>query len=329
MAMRDRVLSIRRLVLAVLASAALLIAFVPGVALASGFGNVGYGTSLTVYSHYDGKIISGSRVDAYRVADIGPDGAPVPAGEFASYSVLWDVSSASSQQALANALEGYALRDGVVPTYSAVTDAAGAAIFPPEAGVEMTEGWYLVLIENYVDEDEMLETQPALISVSQGESQEAPLKMSITSLRRPSEEQVVIDATKIWKGEGAVLPESVSIQLLCDGAVCETVELNEENGWHYSWEGLSSAHRWTVMEESVPSDYRVAVERDGDSISLVNTYVPERTPDEPGGDVPGDEEEGGGDLPQTGGMWWPVPLLLFAGAASIAIGVLRLSCGRR
>lgn len=328
MAVRDRMLAAKRLVLAVLASAALLVAFVPGVALASGFGNVDYETSLTVYSHYDGKIISGSKVDAYRVADIGPDGAPIPAGEFASYSVLWDVSSAGSQQALANALEGYALRDGVVPTYSAVTDVTGAAIFPPEAGGGMAEGWYLVLLESYVDEDEMLEAQPALISVAQGESQEAPLKMSMTSLRRPSGEQVVIDATKIWRGEGAILPESVSVQLLCDGVVCETVELNEGNGWHYSWEGLSSAHRWTVMEESVPGDYRVAVERDGDSVSLVNTYVPERIPDKLGDD-PGDEEEDGGDLPQTGGMWWPVPLLLLAGAISIAIGVLRFSRGRR
>ena len=132
------------------------------------------------------------------------------------------------------------------------------------------------------------------------------------------------------------------MQLLRDGKVWDTVTLTAANNWRYTWTGLDSGHRWTVVEKELDG-YTVEVTREGITYVITNTYteedepepiVPDKpspgTPDIPTGppsepDYPAKPESkpSGPKLPQTGQLWWPVPALTAAGLLLIVWGLLR------
>jgi len=111
--------------------------------------------------------------------------------------------------------------------------------------------------------------------------------------------------------------------------------LNAENNWRYTWEDLSSDYSWTVLEE-VPDGYQAVIRREGRSFLLTNRYQPEdpvipptdpEDPTEPvrpvEPSIPEPDVPQQPSLPQTGQLWWPVPLLLAAGFALCLLGLLR------
>ncbi len=110
---------------------------------------------------------------------------------------------------------------------------------------------------------------------------------------------------KVWKNDGAHLeerPAEVQAALLCNGEVYEVVVLNEENGWTYCWTGLDGEMEWTVEEYTVLDKYTSSVTQDGSTFIITNTYS---------------------DIPQTGQLWWPVPMLLALGLGMIVVGLVR------
>ncbi len=117
----------------------------------------------------------------------------------------------------------------------------------------------------------------------------------------------LVDRTvlKVWKNDGAHLderPAEVQAALLCNGEVYEVVALNEENGWTYSWTGLDGEMEWTIVEYTVLDKYTSSVTQDGNTFIITNTYS---------------------DIPQTGQLWWPVPMLLALGLGMIVAGLIR------
>lgn len=101
------------------------------------------------------------------------------------------------------------------------------------------------------------------------------------------------------------------MQLLRGGQVYDTVTLNSQNNWRHRWSDLDSRYRWTVTEKAV-TDYTVTVTQEGKTFVVTNTY---QTP------TPGKKTDT--KLPQTGQLWWPVPVLLSVGLLLVLIGVLR------
>jgi pilin isopeptide linkage protein len=54
-------------------------------------------------------------------------------------------------------------------------------------------------------------------------------------------EQISIDVEKVWEdadNQDGKRPESVTVNLLVSGDIADTVELNEDNGWKYTWTKL-------------------------------------------------------------------------------------------
>ncbi|MBQ3591711.1 MAG: Cna B-type domain-containing protein, partial [Clostridia bacterium] len=109
---------------------------------------------------------------------------------------------------------------------------------------------------------------------------------------------------KVWKDDGhsEERPAEVQAVLLCDGEVYEIVTLNEAGGWKHQWTGLDGTKEWTVEEYTVLEKYTSSVAQDGDLFVITNTYT---------------------EIPQTGQLWWPVPMLLAAGMGLILVGLLR------
>lgn len=122
--------------------------------------------------------------------------------------------------------------------------------------------------------------------------------------------QAKYSVSKIWEDDGheAERPKSITIHLLCDGVVCDTITLPEEGRWKHEWEKLDVNHDWSVQEEAVPG-YEVFITRDATDFYITNTYKGEN-PKKPG------------KLPQTGQLWWPVPVLLCAGLIFLIAGLL-------
>lgn len=111
---------------------------------------------------------------------------------------------------------------------------------------------------------------------------------------RPIPEYMDLTVRKVWEdndNEEGNRPVSVTIQLLQNGTVYDTIVLSEENNWEYTWEDLSAEYSWTVREIDVPSGYMVTYEYGEFIIIIKNTEK----------------------LTQTGQLNWPIPVLAGAG----------------
>ena len=103
-------------------------------------------------------------------------------------------------------------------------------------------------------------------------------KLKCTVFENPRQ-PIDLTVTKVWKGDHEH-PAKVIAQLLRDGEVVDEAELNEANGWKHTWKDLEPDYDWTVVEKTVPDGYVVTIERDGDVVTLTNTYTPPATPPE-------------------------------------------------
>lgn len=301
-----------------LACALALAVCAPAAAWADSGASDADGCGLLVRCEADGAFVPGVSVSVYKVADVASDGSLVPVAPFDGYGISWDVSSADAVRALAYSLEGYVARDGVPATEAGTTDSNGVASFGAK-GVGLDPGSYLVVGAPTPFAGKVYKPEASLVTLPSvgpdGVVDRAPaieMKYELAPLDATGD----LDVSKRWSGdEGAARPASVRVQLLRDGKVVQTEELNQANGWHVRWSGLSSASRWTVVEESVPEDYVLTVREDGSFVTLTNAYV--------GPKPPGGPSAGGQKLPQTGMLWWPVPALLIAGAALLAAGLMK------
>lgn len=153
---------------------------------------------------------------------------------------------------------------------------------------------------------------------------------------KPEEkEETKIHVLKVWKqDQEEERPESIVVELLqmdVEGntTVVDRQTLTKENQWSYTWKNLSAQMRWSVSEAEVPKGYTVAVTREGNTVVLTNTA---KKPGKLDGEVNPPSKRTTGKttdktsdkLPQTGQLWWPVLVLLFAGAICLLAGrVLR------
>lgn len=300
------------------------------------------GISLLVKDQHDDAFIQGTQVDIYRVADVSADGTLAPAGTFATLPVSWDIQTEADARILADTLAAYVARDAFAPTDSAITDANGVAAFP-SAAAQLEPGYYLVLAGAHQAGSAWHYPVASLAALpyvyADGSVDYAPI---VTMKYQEQQGLGVLDVFKVWEGENANQPKSVTIQLLRNGQVYKTAVLNESNGWHVQWTGLEPQYQWSVLEESVSDGYTIGLDGNSGIVAVTNTYTnpeidnPEDpTPDDPSnpqGEEPEDPQGvsgGSGEtakdstLPQTGQLWWPVAALLMAGVVLLAVGVSR------
>lgn len=108
---------------------------------------------------------------------------------------------------------------------------------------------------------------------------------------------------KVWIDEESdSRPTSITVTLNCDGEACDTVVLNGENKWSYTWPQLEMGHSYTVTEH-VPDGYIVSYSYGEDEIVVTNTAK----------------------LPQTGQLNWPIPVLAGGGLLFLLIGFALIS----
>lgn len=270
-------------------------------------------STLTLYFGENRTDFAEVKFSLYRVASLTEEGEYVLTDDFAQYPVSLEDLDSSGLRSLAQTLDAYVARDKLTPLLSQETGEDGRVSFDG-----LSPGLYLVLGESYTQDNTVYTPSPMLFYLP-GQGEDGGWEYEVTASCKFDQEEIT-DTTvsrkvqKVWKDNGnqSKRPELVFVQLLENGAVVDTVALSEENNWEYTWENLDASSRWQVAERNVPDGYTVTVTQEGPLFVVTNAY-PGKTPPK---------------LPQTGLLWWPVPLLACAGLALVIAGAAARCRGR-
>ena len=304
--------------------------------------------------------VEGMELSLYRVAEYEESGSFTLTEQFQKYPVSLEQKSQEGWQGTADALADYIRRDGITADAVLVSGSDKIVCFTDlNRGLYLVLGQTTELQED--GKTQIYEPQTALIALPEDskETSEGTDPYQVTAVLKfeknekpgkpekpgnpEEEEETKIHVLKVWKqDQEKERPDSIVVELLqtdVEGntTVADRQTLTKENQWSYTWKNLSTVMRWSVSETEVPNGYTVAVAREGNTVVLTNTA---KKPGNPDGEVnppskkPTDKttdktvnkttDKTSDKLPQTGQLWWPVLVLLFAGAICLLVGrVLR------
>ena len=137
-----------------------------------------------------------------------------------------------------------------------------------------------------------------------------------TVIPKPYEQHPAGRLQKIWDDDNDAAkkrPKTLDVVIEYKDGVKQTLTLSAEKGWILDFEPASLSEIKKVTEPKLSDYYKqVKWEQTGITVQVTNKYTkpsPAPNPPEP--------------LPQTGQLWWPVPVLLIAGAVLVLSGILR------
>lgn len=302
----------------------------------------------------------------YRVASVSADVRytllPTFSGDryFPRVRDFNSITRASQWADLASTLRPY-LERYYSPMRTVTTNRNGVAVFD-----DLPVGLYLVTGDPYTvtkANGEVWDCEPSAYFVclpywtdQSGRGEEWVYDLVVNGAKKDEfpHETVSRRVIKIWSS--GTRREPVTVELLRNGRVVDTVELSSRNNWRYEWTDLEPGYRWEVLERSGP--YQVSISQTGGTYRIVNSTAlppqtdrddnPPTTPTTP--DIPledpevplnqnpnvdpdldpdhdpddeielDDEDVPLARLPQTGQLWWPVPLLALGGMFLFLLG---------
>ncbi len=314
------------------------------------------GAAVNIICSSDESTVSGVEFSVYKAAVKNSEGEFELTGVFEDYPVsLKKISDSAAMQDAANTLENYAVLDKLTPVGKGVTDDSGSVTIE---GAE--SGLYLITGKRFIENGSWVIPSPMLVEFTDddisGGSIDIHPKFSLTKL--PQENPAEYGVKKEWdilEQFEYARPEAVKVEIYEDGELSETVTLDESNSWEYYWQG-NSEHEWRVKEIEIAQDYTVVYRANETLYQIENTYSitegggdnneskPESTPDTPSESKTDSTPDTGigkdessktsteesktetsstpdTPLPQTGSLWWPVPVMGGAGLILVAAGV--------
>ncbi|MCM1529519.1 MAG: hypothetical protein NC093_05925 [Alistipes sp.] len=292
--------------------------------------------------------------------------SPVSFGDY-SASALSDAASALETIALLKK-EEYARK---------MTDSNGEITF-----TDVRDGVYLVASQKFKSGDKTFKPSPSIVIMDSSQAAEMTVYTKMTSIRTLDGYYERYQVMKVWENEQAmpVKPTRILVEIYADLELYDTVELNVENGWKYSWEADVSSD-WRILEKEIPDGCTVVYRDDGRQYVVVNTYngptssatettssttVTTEVSVANDSDVTtvstakaptsGDEETTSSSvvtaipdssvtvtatqkpavtttsenkLPQTGQLWWPVPVMALLGLILVGVGSRIVISGKK
>ncbi len=274
--------------------------------------------TLTLICRKDDITLTGMEWELYKVGERRNDEL-VLTGAFASYPVDLHDMSADNISAAAKTLEAYAAADQISAFAEGKTDEKGELKFNGlESGLYLASGEILLVGSVYY--------VPSALLIEVGENggslnYDAYPKFYYDSANLDSKTYTV---KKVWVGDDEnkqARPVSVTVDIYKDNALYDTVILDESNNWEYKWKDLDSAAAWNAVERDIPANYKVSIENNMTQYLIKNSY--EKTVEEVTTTTTLQTTTTSGEtkLPQTGQLWWPVPVLGASGLLMIGIGL--------
>lgn len=275
------------------------------------------------------KPLAGASFLLYRVGEA--DSPLRLAAPYSDYGVITQDTPWESLQDKAELLGSYIQRDKLAALEEQKSDGKGQLSFQGgESGLQ--RGLYLIIGKRFTSGAYTYTARPFFAVVPGTEGERSPLvypkwkrdRQPTGDRDRPSYSYLTLTAVKRWKGtEPPGGFPSVTVQLLRDGDVYRERVLSPANGWKVRFSGLREDYEWRIVEKSVPSGYTLLTEQEGNSVLLIN----ERREEPPKPDKAWPPEgpvttPGGGKLPQTGLLWWPIAALGALGCLLYIFGLL-------
>lgn len=300
---------------AVLLSVMAMFLLLPMQALAAGSIDLSHAHSLTVTAAYAQKPISGMKFDAYLISTVDECGELTVLDRYHDFADDLDIRGKDDEawlqmaQVLAREIS---LDTNLKPSRSAVTDADGKAEF-----ADIPMGLYLIMGSGVEKDGYVYSTTPFFVMLPEQNLSSNTWNYHVVANAKPGRESVKADfeVIKIWEDDchKSRRPNSITINLICDGEVYDTITLPRNGAWSYTWKNLETNHQWTVTEKKEIGYKDPKIRQEGNIFIVTNTCSKPANPTEPGKPT----------LPQTGQLWWPVPVLIAAGLLFVVIGLLR------
>ena len=168
-----------------------------------------------------------------------------------------------------------------IPYTEKTTDASGRVVFN-----NLPCGAYLVvpvgMKEGYLNPNPFIVKVPAKDDKSGEWLYNVDATPKIES-DKETDEKTHISVKKYWKSTEKT-PDNVTVSLIKDGTVVDTVVLDATNNWYHRWNDLPKNHSWNVVEINVPKGYKVSYESSEMTVFITNTNekIPEETTTKPG-----------------------------------------------
>lgn len=237
--------------------------------------------SLTLYYTRNGVSFPELEIEIYRVAAFDPSGDYRLLAPFSAYPVrIHAVTSQQEWRDAAQTMRSYIVADGLTADRTKKTDNTGIVKF-----TDLTPGVYLVRgvtahsnAVSYAFQDFFIFVPTPKDGNYNYDVEAKPKSAELT----PSAQYSVL---KLWKDseDPARRPDSVTVDILKDGVVQESVVLNSANHWSYNWQVQDTGAVWSVVERDVSAAYSVSITNNAAAFVITNTLVPEDpdTPDDP------------------------------------------------
>ena len=268
---------------------------------------------ITVEVVYEGKELPGMHFALYQIAAVDEQENILYTDEVKALpltlpSKLSEIDEATFQSMLTGLVSE---ESSLTPTEEGDTNAAGRLPF----AAACPRGLYLIIGDKLTLDEKIYTPLPAIVMVPM--LTDNPTALTYELLVRPKisveDSPVTIQITKRWVGDKeSERPESVKVDLLKDGVVEETVSLSAPT-WSYTWTELERGCVWNVREQ-VPDGYTVSYSTEGNVTTITNTQ--DTQPPSPTPKTPPSK------LPQTGVLWWPIPVAFALGILLVLFGVV-------
>lgn len=101
-------------------------------------------------------------------------------------------------------------------------------------------------------------------------------RITVTNtLEEPEPTELTVN--KVWADDGVNRPDSITVYLLRDGELADSVEITEADSWTYTWEELPAGYSWSVVEGEIDG-YTTEYKVDGTVVTITNTKIVVREP---------------------------------------------------
>ena len=262
--------------------------------------------SLTLHYTRENVAFPDLQIRIFRVAECFADGTYDLAGAFADYPVkIHGITVQKEWRDAAQTLAAYVVADHIAATETAVTDKLGRACFE-----QLQSGLYLVMDVDAKTQDGTFRFGETLIFLPTPQ-QDGTYCYDMEARPKPGTLTPMTEYTvvKLWKdGTNAQnRPDGVSVDILKDGVLQETVVLGPRNNWSHSWQTTDLEAVWTVVETNVPEGYTVTI-TSGENVFTITNTLPTK-PEHP---------------PSTGHVTliWPYVLMMsISGCLLLALGI--------
>ena len=261
-------------------------------------------TSLTIeLVDVEDNKLSNATFSVYKVASMNDTGIFTTEEKFIGSKVSYEYETQEEWDEVLKELLAYIEDNNISYDYTLTTNSNGIAT---KNNIE--KGLYLISCDPYIVGARTYTPQSILISIPNMTIQDEweyevkiyPKCAYDIDLNKIADKKVI----KVWndKGKEKYRPQYITVQLYKDSELYDEVKLDSSNGWSYQWNNLDNTYKWEVKEIGVSNKYSVDINYENNIFTITNTY---------------DDK-----LPNTGLLWWPVPILFGTGLILLVIGII-------